>query len=73
MARRQIKMLTQDRKGNPGKEVVESVSQEGRPELGRYLLQVDKQTKGVFPTPQAGTICRPENQKELSNPSSCNL
>ena len=45
MARRQIKMLTQDRKGDPGKEVVESVSQERRPELGRYLLQVDKQKR----------------------------
>jgi hypothetical protein len=35
------------------KEVVESVSQECRPELGRYLLQADKQTKGLFPTPAA--------------------
>jgi hypothetical protein len=53
VARRQVKMLTQDRKRDPGKEVVESVSQECRPELGRYLLQVDKQTKGFFPTPEA--------------------
>jgi hypothetical protein len=53
VARRQIKMLTLDRKGDPGKEVVESVSQERRPEFGRYLLLVDKQTKGFFSTPDA--------------------
>jgi len=53
MARRQIKTLTRERKGDPEKEVVESVCQECRPELGRYLLQVDKQTKGFFPTPEA--------------------
>jgi hypothetical protein len=48
MARRQIKMLARDRKGGPGEEVVDSVSQECRPELGRYLLQVDKPDEGVL-------------------------
>ncbi len=31
-------------------EVVEEVSQRKRPETGRYLLQVDRQTKGSYPS-----------------------
>jgi hypothetical protein len=60
-------------KGGSEKEVVESVSQECRPELGRYLLQVDKQTKGFFPTPEAAHSEGLKIKKELSNSSSCDL
>jgi hypothetical protein len=46
-------MLTNDRRGISGQEVVESVSQRRQSELGPYLLQVDKQTKGFFTTSEA--------------------
>ena len=35
------------------KEVVEVFSQRKRPETGRYLLQVDRQTKGSYQTSEA--------------------
>jgi hypothetical protein len=47
---RQIKM---PRKDDSDKEADEIVSQRKRPESGRYLLQVDKQTKGSYKTPEA--------------------
>ena len=49
MAPRQIKMPGKD--GSDKAEEV--VSQRERPESGRYLLQVDKQTKGSYKTPEA--------------------
>jgi hypothetical protein len=50
MASRQIKMPAKD---NSEKEVEEVFSQRKRPESGRYLLQVDRQTKGSYATPEA--------------------
>jgi hypothetical protein len=50
MATRQIKMPV---KGNSGEEADEAPSQRKRPETGRYLLQVDRQTKGSYMTPEA--------------------
>ncbi|HTE75902.1 MAG TPA: hypothetical protein VK653_04080 [Xanthobacteraceae bacterium] len=50
MASRQIKMPVKD---NSEKEVEEVVSQRARPERGRYLLQVDRQTKGSYTTSEA--------------------
>ena len=50
MAPRQIKMPGKD---GSDKEAEEVVSQRERPERGRYLLQVDKQTKGSYKTPEA--------------------
>ena len=50
MAPRQIKMPGKD---NSDKEAKEVFSQRKRPESGRYLLQVDKQTKGSYKTPEA--------------------
>jgi hypothetical protein len=47
MASRQIKMPA---KSNSEDEVVEVFSQSKRPERGRYLLQVDRQTKGSYTT-----------------------
>jgi len=47
MASRQIKMPAKD---DSEKEVDEVLSQRVRPERGRYLLQVDRQTKGSYPT-----------------------
>ena len=48
MATRQIKMPVKD---NSEQEVVDEVfSQRKRPERGRYLLQVDRQTKGSYTT-----------------------
>ena len=47
MATRQIKMPV---KGNSNLEVEETYSQDKRRERGRYLLQVDRQTKGSYTT-----------------------
>jgi hypothetical protein len=47
MATRQIKMPVKD---NSDQEVEEVFSQRKRPERGRYLLQVDRQTKGSYTT-----------------------
>ena len=47
MALRQIKMTAKD---DSEKEVEEVFSQNKRPERGRYLLQVDRQTKGSYTT-----------------------
>src|SRR6516225_12487059 len=40
-------------KGNSDKEAEEVFFQRKRPESGRYLLQLDKQTKGSYKTPEA--------------------
>jgi len=45
MATRQIKMPVKD---NSEHEVEEPLSKQKRPERGRYLLQVDRQTKGSY-------------------------
>ena len=50
MAPRQIKMPV---KHDTDKEAEEVFSQRKRPESGRYLLQVDRQTKGSYKTSQA--------------------
>ena len=50
VAPRQTKMPSKD---NSEKEAEEVFSQRKRPESGRYLLQVDKQTKGSYKTPEA--------------------
>ena len=50
MATRQIKMPRKDGSEN---ENHEAPSQRQRPESGRYLLQVDRQTKGSYGTAQA--------------------
>ena len=50
MAPRQIKMPVKD---NTDKEAEEVFSQRKRPESGRYLLQVDRQTKGSYKTFEA--------------------
>jgi hypothetical protein len=50
MASRQIKMPVKDASD---KDVDEAPSQRKRPERGRYLLQVDRQTKGSYPTAEA--------------------
>jgi hypothetical protein len=51
MARRTIKLREQE---GPEQEVEhEVVSQRKRPEVGRFLLQVDRQTKGSYATGEA--------------------
>jgi hypothetical protein len=50
VAPRQIKMPGKD---SSDKEAEEVFSQRKQPERGRYLLQVDKQTKGSYKTPEA--------------------
>ena len=50
MATRQIKMPVKD---SSQQEVEEVLSQSKRPERGRFLLQVDRQTKGSFTTLEA--------------------
>ena len=51
MATRQIKMPVKKESSEP--EVEETFSQRKRPERGRFLLQVDKQTKGSYTTAEA--------------------
>lgn len=50
MATRQIKMPVKD---DSASEMEEAFSQSKRPERGRYLLQVDRQTKGSYTTAEA--------------------
>jgi len=50
MATRQIKMPVKNDSEN---EVEAVVSQRKRPESGRYLLQVDRQTKGSYKTSES--------------------
>ena len=50
MAPRQIKLPVKD---DSEKEMEEVFSQRKRPESGRYLLQVDRQTKGSYKTSEA--------------------
>jgi hypothetical protein len=50
MATRQIKMPVKE---SSEAEVEEVFSQRRRPERGRFLLQVDKQTKGSYTTSEA--------------------
>jgi hypothetical protein len=50
MASRQIKMPVKD---SSEQEVEEVLSQSKRPERGRFLLQVDRQTKGSYTTSEA--------------------
>jgi len=50
MATRQIKMPVKD---DSASEMEEVLSQNKRPERGRYLLQVDRQTKSSYPTAEA--------------------
>jgi hypothetical protein len=49
MAPRQIKIVKDD----TDKKAEEAFSQRKRPESGRYLLQVDRQTKGSYKTSEA--------------------
>ena len=50
MASRQIKMPVKD---ESDKDVDEAPSQRKQPERGRYLLQVDRQTKSSYATSEA--------------------
>ena len=52
MASRQIKMPVKDDSENE-QEADVAFSQRKRPERGRYLLQVDRQTKGSYTTAEA--------------------
>ncbi len=52
MASRQIKMPVKD-DSEKEKDAEEVFSQRKRPERGRYLLQVDRQTKGSYTTAEA--------------------
>ena len=60
VAPRQIKMAGKDKSDKGSEEVV---SQRKRPESGRYLLQVDKQTKGSYKTPEAARSAALEIKK----------
>ena len=70
MASRQIKMPAKE---SSDTEVNEVVSQRKRPESGRYLLQVDRQTKGSYPTPGSGANGRAGDQEGLSHSAGVHL
>jgi hypothetical protein len=61
MATRQIKMPRKDGSEN---ETDDAPSQRQRPESGRYLLQVDRQTKGSYPTAEAAQSAAPGGESE---------
>jgi hypothetical protein len=50
MAARPIKMAVKD---DSKRETAEAFSQRKQPERSRFLLQVDRQTKGSYTTPEA--------------------
>jgi formylglycine-generating enzyme required for sulfatase activity len=52
MASRQMKMPVKD-DAEKSRGADDAFSQRKRPELGRYLLQVDRQTKGSYTTSEA--------------------
>jgi hypothetical protein len=54
MAPRQMKMPEKPEKAEAEPE--EHFSQRKRPELGRYLLQVDRQTKGSYQTAETAEL-----------------
>lgn len=57
MAPRQIRMPDQIKMPEQTDEQpAERLSQRKRPEIGRFLLQVDRQTKGSYPTAEAAGI-----------------
>ena len=62
MAPRQIKMPGKDNSDKETEEVFSHL-QRKRPESGRYLLQVDKQTKGSYKTPEAAQSAALEIKK----------
>jgi hypothetical protein len=55
MARRTIKLREQDEPAQEGEQEASSqvISQRKRPDVGRYLLQVDRQTKSSHVTGEA--------------------
>lgn len=53
MATRQMKMPEKKLPENAESEPEDFFSQRKRPELGRYLLQVDRQTKGSYQTAES--------------------
>ena len=60
MAERPIKMLARKK---TDKEAVEVVSQHQKLDVARYLLQVDRQTKGSFQTSEAAQSAALEIKK----------
>jgi hypothetical protein len=61
VAERQIKMPI--RKSTVKEEAVEVVSQRRKPDVGRYLLQVDRQTKASYQTSEAAQSAALEIKK----------
>jgi hypothetical protein len=63
----------------PGKKVArteqadEARPKQEQPEMDRYLLQVDRQTKRSFKTAEASTVCRTGNQNPFPGSSGLHL
>ena len=73
MAQRQIKMPVRD-KGVPRRELSEEApSQRKQTEAGRYLLQVDRQTKSSFNTFEAAQSAAMQIKNRVSNASGIDL
>ena len=64
MAPRQMKMPTKKDFDNEHEEVF---SQRKRPESGRYLLQVDRQTKGSYKTSEAAQAAGRELRRPIQS------
>jgi hypothetical protein len=65
MASRQMKMPTKSN-NNTEEDVVEVFSQSKQPERGRYLLQVDRQTKSSYATLEAAEAAAQAIKKNYS-------
>ena len=73
MAQHQIKMPVKD-KGVPRKESSEEGPSQGKQtEAGRYLLQVDRQTKSSFNTFEAAQSAAMQIKNRVSNASGIDL
>jgi hypothetical protein len=53
-------------KNQPKEEIAEVFSQKKQPERGRYLLQVDRQTKGSYTTSEAARTAALAAKKTFS-------
>ena len=65
MASRQMKMPTKSN-NNSEEDVVEVFSQSKQPERGRYLLQVDRQTKSSYATLESAEAAAQAIKKNYS-------
>ena len=73
MAQRQIKMPVKGKRAPEKESSEEEPSQRKQTEAGRYLLQVDRQTKSSFNTFEAAQSAAMQIKNRVSNASGIDL